>query len=384
MRYYENVLLYVNRNAGRAGVKGTYQDPGLFGGGANNVQLEAGRRVWLVSPGYAKALEAEVPDGSFSNGTYAKVKRFAQHIVDLIKSVDDAPNYLAEVAGEYAQAIADHMPQIIGVVVAFLAAEAASSLLAASPTGVGQIAAVLIQLVLGLLGVAGMVQAGIDAVKHAAEWLTLAWTASGDPKQVKAASKEFLKMLVSIALAALAWMGVKGNLGTAAKIFNSIDSTPTLAFAVAGGGTQAGAGAGAAVAGGIPGPFGPLGTAMAMSGAGRGRDSDYWEEKFEGKPKREPVSDSYAKQELQESGWLKKRLPDIERRRQFMDWLEKNHKLGEEHQHLKPGSKYAKVHAEEVPGRKSLGLNALPRWNSRFTLDPFVQPSPPPVFTSDS
>jgi hypothetical protein len=43
LRYYENVLLYVNR--GRAGVTGTYQDPGVLGGGSNNIQLEAGHRL---------------------------------------------------------------------------------------------------------------------------------------------------------------------------------------------------------------------------------------------------------------------------------------------------------------------------------------------------
>ncbi|MCG8425428.1 MAG: hypothetical protein MJE77_46720 [Proteobacteria bacterium] len=52
LRYYENVLLAVNRDKNRAGVKGTFQEPGIFGGGANNIQLEAGRRIWLVSPAY--------------------------------------------------------------------------------------------------------------------------------------------------------------------------------------------------------------------------------------------------------------------------------------------------------------------------------------------
>jgi len=58
LRYYENVLLYVNQQQGRAGITGSYQDPGILGGGSNNVQLVAGHRIWLVSPAYAKALEA--------------------------------------------------------------------------------------------------------------------------------------------------------------------------------------------------------------------------------------------------------------------------------------------------------------------------------------
>lgn len=57
-------------------------------------------------------------------------------------------------------------------------------------------------------------------------------------------------------------------------------------------------------------------------------------------PRRKRVSDG-NKQELQESGWLRRRLPDIERRREFMKWLEANHRVGEEHVHLRPGSREA-------------------------------------------
>jgi Domain of unknown function (DUF4157) len=38
LRYYENVLLFANKQRGRVGITGTYQDPGLLGGGANNIQ----------------------------------------------------------------------------------------------------------------------------------------------------------------------------------------------------------------------------------------------------------------------------------------------------------------------------------------------------------
>jgi hypothetical protein len=218
LRYYENVLLNVNKQRGRVGITGTYQDPGLLGGGANNIQLVAGHRIWLVSPAYAHAVEGVVPDGSLTNGAYAKVKRFVQHVVDIIKSVTQSPHYFGDVAGEYAQAIRDHMPAIIGIVAGFIAAEAASAFLAATPTGVGQIAAVLIQLALSALGAVGMVEAGVEALKHAGQWLTLAWTAKGRDEQLGAASREFLRMLVSIAMAALAYTGVKGNLGKAVKI----------------------------------------------------------------------------------------------------------------------------------------------------------------------
>jgi hypothetical protein len=94
MRYYENVLLFANKQRGRVGITGTYQDPGLLGGGANNIQLVAGHRIWLVSPAYAHAVEGAVPDGSLTNGAYAKVKRFVQHVVDIINSVTQSPHFL--------------------------------------------------------------------------------------------------------------------------------------------------------------------------------------------------------------------------------------------------------------------------------------------------
>jgi hypothetical protein len=265
LRYYENVLLFVNKLKGRAGVKGSYQDPGLFGYGADNVQLIAGHRIWLVSPAYARALEDVVPSGSLTGGALAKVKRIAGHIEDIILSAVQSPKYLDEVAGEYAKAIGEHIVEIVGIVAAFVAAEALSAFLAATPTCVGQLAAIVIQLGLAAFGATGLVSAGIEAVKHASEWLTMAWTASGNEVKLAAASKEFLKMLVSIAMAALAYIGIRGNVAGATKIFSSLPPPPTaLAFAGAGG-VEASAGWVAnPVALPMPGPAGPFGNASMM------------------------------------------------------------------------------------------------------------------------
>lgn len=266
LRYYENILLFVNKLYGRAGVEGSYQDPGLLGGGANNVRLVAGHRIWLVSPAYARALEDVVPGGSLTGGAWAKVKRFAGHIDDIIMSAVQSPKYFGEVAGEYAQAISEHIVEIVGIIAAFVAAEALSAFLAATPTGVGQLAAIVIQLGLAAFGAVGLISAGIEAVKHASEWLTLAWTASGNDKKLAAASKEFLKMLLSIAMAALAYVGIKGNMAGAAKIAISLPPPPTaLAFAGVGG-MKVGAGwAAKPVALPVPGPAGPFGTASMMT-----------------------------------------------------------------------------------------------------------------------
>jgi uncharacterized protein DUF4157 len=266
LRYYENVLLYVNQQRGRAGITGSYQAPGVLGGGSNNVQLVVGHRVWLVSPAFAKALEGVVHDGSLTGGAVAKARRFVAHLEDILKSVTESRHYFGEVAGEYAQAIHDHLPEIAGIVAAFIIAEATSAFLAATPTGVGQIAAVVIQLGLTAFGAVGAIQAGAEAMKHAGRWLTLAWTAKGDDKQIAAASKEFLKMLVGIATAALSALGAKANYGNALKIANSMPTGGLPALAIAGGGRFGGAGAGT---GGLVGPgtgsLGVVGNAMMQA-----------------------------------------------------------------------------------------------------------------------
>ncbi|MBP9087488.1 MAG: DUF4157 domain-containing protein, partial [Kofleriaceae bacterium] len=243
LRYFENVLLHTNK--GRAGIKGSMNDPGVFSaltaeakknGRASDIELVVGHRIWVVSPSFAKSLEGVVPDASLTNGGLAKAKRFAGHVVDLNRSVIESPNYLAEVAGQYVQIIRDHLPEIIGITAGFIAAEAASAFLAASPTGVGQLAAVLIQLALSAFGAAGMVQASMEAMQHASAWLTTAWTAQGDNAKIALASKEYLQMLIGIAMAALAYIGAKHNMGKAVKISNTmapIGKAPVPAMAVA-------------------------------------------------------------------------------------------------------------------------------------------------------
>lgn len=269
LRYYENVLLFVNRDRNRDGVTGSYQDPGLLGSGANNVQLEAGHRIWLVSPAYAKALEGVVPDGSLTKGGAAKVKDFGRHVQDILASVYDSTNHLDDVAGEYAQAIRDNIAEIIAIVAVFIVAEFGSAFLAATPTGVGQAAAIVIQLALTAFGAKGVVEAGAKSLQHASQWLDLAWTANGKDEQITEASKEFLRMLVNIAMAALSAIGVKGNFGKALTIAGKTPTGGLPALAIAGGGRiQAPAAGGTRL--GVPSPAGPTGVAMTNTDKGGG------------------------------------------------------------------------------------------------------------------
>jgi len=266
LRYYENVLLYVNK--GRDGIGGTYQDPNVLGGGSNNIKLFKGHRIWLVSPEYAKALESVVPSGSLTGGAVAQVKRFAGHIQDILQSVTESRNHFGEVAGEFAQAIRDHLPAIVGITAGFLTLEAGSMFLAATPTGVGQAAGAVIQLALSAFGAAGMVEAGIEALKHGGAWLTTAWTAHGKPELIAEASKEFLRMLVAVAVAALSYTGAKANYGNALKIANNMPTGGLPVFATAGARANGGAGAGTGAA------IGPSAGGPAIVGAAATRLSD--------------------------------------------------------------------------------------------------------------
>lgn len=269
LRFYENVLLAVNR--GRAGIRGTYQDPGLFGGGSNNISLYAGHRIWLVSAEFAKSLKGTLPSGSLTGGAVAKARRFAGHFEDILRSVTQSPHHFDDVAGEVATAIRNNLPQIIGITAGFLMAEATSMFLAAAPTGVSQAAAAVIQLGLSALGAAGMVMAGVEALNHGSAWLTTAWTAKGDERQIAEASRSFVRMLVAIAAAALSYVGAKTNYGHAVKIANNMPTGGMPAFAVAGGGPRFGPSsemAGTAVA------IGPSFGAPAVTGVAATRLSE--------------------------------------------------------------------------------------------------------------
>jgi len=106
-----------------------------------------------------------------------------------------------------------------------------------------------------------MVEAGIEATKHGSQWLTTAWTAKGDSAKILEASKEFLRMLVTIAIAALSQTGVKGNYRNALKIANSMPTGGLPALATAGSEGLAGTSAGTGVA------IGPSTGAIGATGA---------------------------------------------------------------------------------------------------------------------
>ncbi len=54
-------------------------------------------------------------------------------------------------------------------------------------------------------------------MKHGGDWPTTAWIANGEPEQIAMASKAFLKMLVALAMAALSYLGARGDDGQRAE-----------------------------------------------------------------------------------------------------------------------------------------------------------------------
>ena len=261
LRFYENVIHHVNVKSGRKGVQRIDGD----------VRLVAGERIWLVSIAFANQLQGIVSSGSITHEAMAQARRAARHLEDVITSVRQADQYFGEVTGQYGKAILDNWLEISAMVVGFIAAEALSTFLAATPTGVGQLAAALIQLGLAAFGAYGLVEAGGEALKHAQLWLTQAWEANGSAEKLKEASKSFLRMLVSIAMAALALMGVKTNAGRGLKLMTSVRITPPRIYMMAAAG-PGGAYAGVPVfqpgsitaAPSVPLPFNPWGSGTPL------------------------------------------------------------------------------------------------------------------------
>lgn len=286
LRFYENVLLYVNQLKKRPGITGVYQDPGFFDarfGSSSNIKLIQKKRIWLVSPAFAKTLEGVVPSGSLTGGMVVDlnelaaeiergIKQVAQAAVDVFQSINDCPKYIDQILREDAEVIHENLYQILGVIALFLLAEGVSALLVASPTLISQLIAIGIQLVLAAIGAAALAEGLITAVAHGVEWLRLATHADGRPEHIALASKELLRMLQAISFAALSYMGIKGNWSKANQIANSLPPPSAMAVAIAPNGSRIVVGVArptTGVATGLPGASGPLGAAGTVMMKGK-------------------------------------------------------------------------------------------------------------------
>lgn len=187
LRFFQNVLHYVNRDARPQAVRGA----------GPNMQLVAGQRIWLVSPAYAAKLEGFVPSGSYTGGRFAEATVAYANYKSRVDDILGSMQVSKDVAGEYWEFLNENKVEIAALFGAILLADAWSWALAASPTaGAGQVVALGIQALLFSFGVVSAASYGKEAVKHGSAWLDLAWNADHKPEAIKAASDQYTHMLV--------------------------------------------------------------------------------------------------------------------------------------------------------------------------------------------
>ncbi len=155
--------------------------------------------------------------------------RTRQFISDLIESVRESPRYIGEfITGDLWDVIREHWPQILAVTLGLLAVEGIIGALGAAPTGVTQIiAAILEVIVLAVLAtfvaveVTGVVQEGI-------RWWTAAREANGNSQRIVDASRAFVRMVWHILMTVLALAGVRARVrgGAVGRVTAPFRETP--------------------------------------------------------------------------------------------------------------------------------------------------------------
>ena len=139
-----------------------------------------------------------------------KHRQFAR---DLKESVTESPRFFVEFFDtELVAAVEQNWPKILAVTLGFVIAEEIIGALAAAPTGVSQVVAAILQiLVLAILGYFAAVETK-DAVDEGVRWVSLARDARGDPNRVADASRAFVRMIWHIVMAIIAIAGVRAKI----------------------------------------------------------------------------------------------------------------------------------------------------------------------------
>jgi Domain of unknown function (DUF4157) len=228
LRYFVNVLAHVNSGALKKPDSGNWKE----------VAFNQNTVIRVPGIQHALSLRSQINDGSLTNGMYAKVTNSLGHIGDLTKSVLESPQFVGEVLGDLWEVIKPKLGEFIAITTALLVAEMTVAALAAAPepTMVTKVVAMLLQGAILLFVGYGAAVSLYSAVTEGATWIKTAWNANGKYAQVKLASKAFLRMVGSIALAVLAIMGVRGSLGRFTKLYAKykaklpvVQSEPTIA-----------------------------------------------------------------------------------------------------------------------------------------------------------
>jgi hypothetical protein len=138
---------------------------------------------------------------------------YRQPARDLRDSVTESPQYFVEFfTGDLLNAIKEHWLRILGVTLAFLAAEELIAILGAAPTGISQLVAAILQIaVIVVLGYFATVET-VGAVKEGMRWVNLARAANGDRARIADASRAFVRMVWHIFMAIIAIAGVRAKI----------------------------------------------------------------------------------------------------------------------------------------------------------------------------
>ena len=225
LRFYENVLAYINRKDYPNTVIPAIQALGVT---VSGVQLNPGL-MWLVSPEFAKTLQGVVGSGSITGGAVAKARTANHAVTDTLESITLAISNASGVMSKDAwEAVSQNWRELLNGLLLFVGAEALSGALAVAPdpTMLSKIAASAIQFGLSAWGASGVVAAGGKSLEMGTAWLNTAIHANGDHKKIEKASLELIRMLEFMALAALAVFGAKGNAAKGLKIASEIKMPP--------------------------------------------------------------------------------------------------------------------------------------------------------------
>lgn len=162
-------------------------------------------------------IPAQLPEsGTWASDPTHRDSSTLQRIEDLVRSVCLSPWQIDDVAGEYARFIKHNQFSLLLAFSGFVLARAGAGYLTKSART--RSAGLAIQLGLQVFGMAGAVGLAEGARTHFLKWFDLGLNANGNSDQIDAASREFIKMHVSLLMAiqaAKASVGSKAIAGPA-------------------------------------------------------------------------------------------------------------------------------------------------------------------------
>lgn len=204
LRYFENVLLRINREQNRRGVQGT---------SASNIRLVQGERIWLPSPTYIAKLEPLVATGSYTGGKFAEAKHAYSDCRERLADVFSSMRISPAVGRQYTDFLFKNRDMVLSIFGSLLLAETLSwwAIKTKAPNVPMKVVALGIQGILLGLGIEATGESFTAAEKHGCAWLELSWHADHMAGPLAAAGEQFTHMLVQalLVISSMAFSAVK-------------------------------------------------------------------------------------------------------------------------------------------------------------------------------